>query len=132
METSVTVSNSPIQGYVDPDDHTQPTYEMTPGFNLSQDVRFLSHNAPYLPLKISHNLCFSFLLGIKAVPREIETMLMQNFEGVRIACFVIPGSLGRVLVLRKSEANARHFSPRRQTNMRKMRPSCRKKENLKR
>ena len=36
--------------------------------------RFLhiSDNAPYLAPKILHNLCFSFLLGITAVPREIE------------------------------------------------------------
>ena len=33
VETSVTVNNnSPIQDYVHPDDHTQRTYEMTPGF----------------------------------------------------------------------------------------------------
>ena len=33
VEMSVTVNNnSPIQDYVDPDDHTQPTYETTPGF----------------------------------------------------------------------------------------------------
>ena len=33
VETSVTVnSNSPIQNYVHPDDQTQPTFEMTPGF----------------------------------------------------------------------------------------------------
>ena len=32
----------------------------------------ISHNAPYLRPKILHNLCFSFLLGITAVPREIE------------------------------------------------------------
>ena len=31
IETSVTVINSHIQDYVHPDDHTQPTYEMTPG-----------------------------------------------------------------------------------------------------
>ena len=34
VETSVTVNNnSPIQDYVQPDDQTQPTFEMTPGFN---------------------------------------------------------------------------------------------------
>ena len=38
VETSVTVNNSPIQDYVHPDDQTQPTFEMTPGFNLSQDL----------------------------------------------------------------------------------------------
>ena len=33
VETSVTVNNnSPIQDYVHPDDHTQPTYKMTPWF----------------------------------------------------------------------------------------------------
>ena len=39
VETSVTVNNnnnnnSPIQDYVQPDDHTQLTYEMTPRFKL--------------------------------------------------------------------------------------------------
>ena len=34
VETSVTVNNnSPIQDYLHPDDHTQATHEMTPGFN---------------------------------------------------------------------------------------------------
>ena len=33
VETSVTVNNnSRIQDYVHPDDQTQPTFEMTPGF----------------------------------------------------------------------------------------------------
>ena len=32
VETSVTDNNSPIQEYVHPDDQTQPTFEMTPGF----------------------------------------------------------------------------------------------------
>ena len=33
VEISVTVvSNSPIQDYVHPDDQTQPTFKMTPGF----------------------------------------------------------------------------------------------------
>ena len=34
VETSVTVNNSPIQDYVHPDNQTQPTFEMTPGFKL--------------------------------------------------------------------------------------------------
>ena len=33
-KTSVTVNNSPIQDFVHLGDHTQPTYEMTPGFKL--------------------------------------------------------------------------------------------------
>ena len=32
----------------------------------------ISHNAPYLPPNILHNLCFSFLLSIIAISREIE------------------------------------------------------------
>ena len=32
VETSVTVNNSPIQDYVHPEGHTEPTYKMTPGF----------------------------------------------------------------------------------------------------
>ena len=38
VETSVTVNNnSPIQDYIHPDNQTQPTFEMTPGFNLLQN-----------------------------------------------------------------------------------------------
>ena len=37
VETSVSVNNnSPIQNYVHPNDQTQPTFEMTPGFKPSQ------------------------------------------------------------------------------------------------
>ena len=43
------------------------------------DIRHLqiSYNTPCLPPpppQIFHNLCFSFLLGITAVPREIKNM----------------------------------------------------------
>ena len=37
---------------------------------------------PPPPPQILHNLCFSFLLGITAVPREIENNALQNFGGV--------------------------------------------------
>ena len=38
VETSVTVNNnSPIQDHVHPDDQTQPTFEMTPGFKPFTD-----------------------------------------------------------------------------------------------
>ena len=48
-----------------------------------QDNRHLhiSPNAPYLPPKILHNLCCSFLLGITAVPREIENNAYAKFGG---------------------------------------------------
>ena len=32
VEASVTVNNSPIQDYDQPDDYASPTYYMTPGF----------------------------------------------------------------------------------------------------
>ena len=47
VEMSVTVNNtSPIQDYVEPDDQTQPTFEMTPGFKPFTrskwlDIRYL-------------------------------------------------------------------------------------------
>ena len=44
-------------------------------------------NAPYLPTKILHNLCFSFLLGITAVQEKLKIMLVQNFGG-QIRCIM--------------------------------------------
>jgi len=40
-----------------------------------------SQNAAYLLPKILHNLCFSFLLGITAVLREIENNAYAKFCG---------------------------------------------------
>ena len=37
------------------------------------------HNAPYLPPQFLHNLCFSFLLGITAVPRDTDKKCLCNF-----------------------------------------------------
>ena len=39
----------------------------------------ISHNAPYLPLKFCITLVFLFLLGITAVPREIENKAYAKF-----------------------------------------------------
>ena len=41
----------------------------------------ISHSAPYLPPKIWHNLYFSFLFGITAVPRETEDNAYAKFWG---------------------------------------------------
>ena len=41
----------------------------------------ISHKATYLPPKILHDLCFSFLLGITAIPREIENNAYTKFWG---------------------------------------------------
>ena len=49
----------------------------------------ISHNAPYLPPKILHNLCFSFLLGITAVLRDIE-----NNDYVHFSLFLVRGEVG--------------------------------------
>ena len=44
----------------------------------------ISHNAPYLLPQILHNLCFSFLLGITAVPREIGKEAYAKFLGGKL------------------------------------------------
>ena len=41
----------------------------------------ISHNTPYLPPKVLHNLCFSFLLIIRAVPRKIENYAYAKMWG---------------------------------------------------
>ena len=65
----------------------------------------ISHKAPFLPppsptpppkkKKNLNNLCFSFLMGITTVPREIENNAYAKFGGVRgqIRCI-----MGNVLV----------------------------------
>ena len=42
----------------------------------------ISHNTPYLPPKVLHNLCFSFLLGITAIQREIENNAYAKCSGL--------------------------------------------------
>ena len=41
----------------------------------------VSHNAPICPEKKLHNLCFSFLMDMTAVPREIENSAYAKFWG---------------------------------------------------
>ena len=48
---------------------------------------YISRSAAYLSPQILHNLCFSFLLGITAVPREIENNAYANFWG-QIRCIM--------------------------------------------
>ena len=50
VKTSVTVNNnSSIQDYVHPDDQTQPTFEMTPGFKpFTIASMFTLQNTPIL------------------------------------------------------------------------------------
>ena len=66
VETSVTVNNNnPIQDYVHPDDHTQPTHEMTPGFK---------------PFTI---FC---IVSLEKVAHELD-----DFSNNRLKCADIPG-----------------------------------------
>ena len=59
VETSVTVNNnSPIQDYVHPDDQTQPTFEMTPGFK------------PFTTAKNIHLLSSNLRSGVFVCPRK--------------------------------------------------------------
>ena len=53
VETSVTVNNSPIQDYVHPDDQTQPTFEMTPGFKPFTVIFFVLCQFTWLILQSS-------------------------------------------------------------------------------
>ena len=46
IETSATINKSPMQDYVHRDDHTHPTYEMTPGFKP-----FTTTNIFYVKMK---------------------------------------------------------------------------------
>ena len=39
------------------------------------------HNAPYLPPQFLHNLCFTFLVGITAVPRNIGNFFFLGGRG---------------------------------------------------
>ena len=48
---------------------------------------FKKCNTRHLPPKILHNLCFSFLLGITAFPREIENSAYSKFWGA-IRCIM--------------------------------------------
>ena len=50
-------------------------------FHISHNATYLSPPAPLPPKKILHNLCFSFLLGITAVQREIENNAYAKFWG---------------------------------------------------
>ena len=54
VEASVTVNNnSPIQDYVHPDNQTQPTFEMTPGFKPFTEMHIVVHsNLVIISLKL--------------------------------------------------------------------------------
>ena len=68
VETSVTVNNSPIQDYVHPEDQTQPTFEMIPGFKPFTETDYLAHqklqrciksSVTFRRIYIFSRICFS-------------------------------------------------------------------------
>ena len=75
VETSVTVNNnSPIQDYVHPDDQTQPTFEMTPGFKPFIDLIIANKSQS----RHSHNsqnleLFRNIIVGIGAIFRASKS-----------------------------------------------------------
>ena len=64
--TSVTVNNSPIKDYVHPDDHTQPTYEVTPGFKPFTEngrIKKVHFDLPFAHSTILLNNCQTPLIN---------------------------------------------------------------------
>ena len=74
VETSVTINNnSPIQDYVHLDDHTQLTYEMTPGFKPFTQVSLPGRHTVLVP-KVS---VVAKISGCQVYPirrRELELL----------------------------------------------------------
>ena len=80
VETSVTVNNnSPIQDYVHPDDHTQPTNEMTPGckpFTAPEVfVKVSSAQIPSVSLRRTH---LELALNV-----HLREMIESQIKGLR-------------------------------------------------
>ena len=72
VETSVTVNNnSPIQNYVHPDDHTQPTFEMTPGFKRFATRISLNRGSLYRG-PVPYILLYIILARLKKIVRYPE------------------------------------------------------------
>ena len=73
-------NNSPIQDYVHPDDQTQLTFEMTPGFKPFTELELLS---TLVWLLVYCNSCSCFVqqrLGIQyCVLREKKQFVLSNF-----------------------------------------------------
>ena len=72
VETPVTVNrNSPIQDYVHADNHTQPTYEKTPGFKPFT-VMIMMEYSENLPLKQFLTLIILLLQGVDQTPEKSQ------------------------------------------------------------
>ena len=71
VKASVTVNNnSPIQDYIHLDDHTQPTFEMTPGFKPFTVLLSLASSLSFI--QCLHNVTYMFALAL-------WNLLLQDF-----------------------------------------------------
>ena len=68
-ETPVTVNkNSPIQDYVHPDDQTQPTFEMTPGFKpFTRIIIMMMMMIKVMVMMNNFSIEFSAGISLKAI-----------------------------------------------------------------
>ena len=96
VETSVTVNNnSPIQNYIHPDDHTQPTNEMTPGCKpftapevfvkvSSAQIPSVSLRRTHLELSLSVHLREMIESQIKGLTKVGANFRYPFYRGVRL------------------------------------------------
>ena len=102
VETPVTVNNnSPIQDYVDPDDHTQPTYKMTLRFKPFTKKQRIVHRQN---LVACENIRFSSLFATGDVSREKSPAAKSVashggvFRGARFSYISVGGDEKRALL----------------------------------
>ena len=73
VETSVTVNNnSPIQDYIHPDDQTQPTFEMTPGFKP------LTNNSVYGQMERMATIPLTCICHMPATETRVLTFFLYS------------------------------------------------------
>ena len=81
VETSVTVNNnSPIQDYIHPDDHTQPTYEMSSWvqtFLKKREILLRCYELTFVPFVVNvhviQNLSFSLVSHLNHIFIKAKT-----------------------------------------------------------
>ena len=80
VETSVTVDNNrPIQNYIHPDDHTQPTNEMTPGCKpLTAPEVFVKVSSAQIPSVSLRRTHLELALNV-----HLREMIESQIKGLR-------------------------------------------------
>ena len=95
VETSVTVNNNSfVQDYVHPDDQTQITYEMTPGFKpftdspISYPLSLWKANQPtWVPVLYSFRTAAKRDPGFKRLP--LQPALIFSFGQVAVSLYLL-------------------------------------------